>query len=433
MSTSSSSSSSSSHDFNQVLLPTEWQSCGEIFPATCKRDGSVDLYGLSSMLYSIRRRAWNKGWAPPSAGSPKDSRIFMASNLLCLCNVGVYDKTKDSDLDIKFGGRAAVAHVGSSSYSFYSETEAIDADDASGNTKCFVGFQLIALVSINGETRRPQKLLDENRLVLENAVKEGNVPAKIEALGVTPLGRLPAHEVITKSSATAHTFKHRLSLRPYVDFDFNQHVNQGQYLQWINDTLTAMAAGEQRANFQRTSGKNSSNARLADDANLSYLSSTLRVARMDYVEEVVNREGTVLVSLHCGVEVDKLAADSIGPEFLKKLGKVPRSSEHVPLGNIKSGVDFSLMSELRLAYYTITDESNGRVVNRGFIAFDAIPCELEDQKVAAAEGNKKVGEKHAAKKNSTGSSSWMKKIFTYSAALALGGAVGAWFCKKSKL
>jgi hypothetical protein len=357
-----------------ALMAVPVHDCGYIHPYTSLRDGAIDLVGLGSAAYAVRRRSWGKGWRPPASAANDESATFMASQLVVLTNTGVFDKSADGATEISFEGQAGTLPPGSSSFSFFTEVFAKDltvappTPDNYWRIRTHVGVNLLTLVNIDPATRRPKKLEDGHLAKLKSSADAAGAMNRVSSLGLTLLGRLPPHEAVTASGSGAaaaaaaagaakaqpEPFLYSMPIRCLSDMDFNRHVNQGTYARAAINAVVAMTANRQLGALAAAGADKKT-------LNTAWLNSIMRAIRIDYQSEIQAYDGELVAEIRSGSPaVTEMAAASVGPALLAKIA--PPASQST--------------TTQEAAYFALklkNDETPGKIYCRGFIVFDYTP------------------------------------------------------------
>jgi acyl-CoA thioesterase FadM len=249
------------------------------------RDGSLDAKALAHVGSFLRRAAYKHGWlqglnptiSPPGseASTVKPTMtVFMAGQLFVLEVPSKYRFALPTDATCD--GHCAVIQCGTSSYTV--STEVTAPDPATGAPRR-VGYCIQTFVGIDLGTRRPTPLPEAAR------VRVGEVLALHGEGRLAPPQRLNSQSMRPPREAD---FSFATRVRPFSDFDFNGHLNQGVYTTLAFDAVQSL-------HFER------------DPTHLHPSMEVVRAAlqssfdfvavRIDYLAEITDGHATIQVDL----------------------------------------------------------------------------------------------------------------------------------------
>ena len=271
------------------------------------KSGVVDVMALSKMGSFVRRGALQTGFSHvgtllgtttmnttvngASAPQPTQRRVFLASCLLqlgCSTMTGEVVKTMESVRAEVLG-----TGVGSSSYSL---AAVMSFPAESGASETVVGRTQITYVNIDSSTRKPSPL----DAVMKAAIQTIVNPNAMSRVGLGKMERLAMPPHVTNYNPAGNdspdTLLHQASfVVRYSDTDFNGHVNQSVYIQFVVDAcreLIETRLKEMRARSASASGSEESffpNPKRETD---------LKELRIDYLQEVRSLGTRLIVTLH---------------------------------------------------------------------------------------------------------------------------------------
>ena len=255
------------------------------------RDGSLDAVSLGKLAGFIRRGAYKSGWLKglnPTFREQLDQdekptqSVFMVGQLVVLDRLCRYNWLP---LNAECGGTCTLTNCGRSSYTVACAVDAPAVSDVSGPLT-HAGYAVHSFVTIDLATRRPAQ-------INEGARQEAAVA--LDALAQDPEGsKLKDKATLSRlapamrpGGETPH-FRFSSRVRPYSDFDFNGHLNQGVYVSLALDGMLAFGVYAKEEQDASTSW-------LRDF--VSGVNVHVRGIRVDYLKEVADPQAALTVEL----------------------------------------------------------------------------------------------------------------------------------------